>query len=72
MKRKTGKTLKERYGKDYFQKLGHKGGSAEYTGKKGFASVTPEQRREWGRIGGQKSKKGVQSAIKKDKDIIEA
>lgn len=55
--RKTGKTIKERYGEDYYKKLGAKGGGAEYKGKKGFASVTPEQRKEWGSRGGKISKR---------------
>jgi general stress protein YciG len=50
MKRKTGDTIKQRYGEDFFQKIGAKGGKVKVT--KGFGAATPEQRREWGRKGG--------------------
>ena len=53
----VGNVNKERYGEDFYQKIGAKGGAAPYEGKKGFSSMTPEQRREAGRRGGLKSRK---------------
>ena len=58
MKRKTGVTIKERHGEDFFQRIGSKGGKAKVT--KGFGIATPEQRREWGRKGGLVKQKRVQ------------
>ena len=58
MKRRTGVTIKERHGEDYYRIIGAKGGQARVT--KGFGSATPEQRREWGRQGGQAKSKRVQ------------
>ena len=58
MKRPTGDTIKTRYGQDYFQIIGAKGGKAKVT--KGFGTATPEQRREWGRKGGLVKQKRVQ------------
>lgn len=52
-------TNKARYGEDFYEKIGAKAhGSWVKNGKKpkGFSTVTPEQRREWGRKGGMKSK----------------
>jgi general stress protein YciG len=43
---------------DYFKKLGQKGGSAEYKGKKGFASLSEERRQEVSQLGG-RSKRNV-------------
>ena len=53
---KAAQTIKDRYGNDHFKKIGHLGGSAPYSGKRGFASMTPEQRIEAGRKGGQVSR----------------
>lgn len=64
--RKTGlkgaQTLAEQFVSDeayrqYRKDIGRKGGGAKYTGKRGFAAMTKEQRQEAGRKGG-KSKKG--------------
>ena len=49
---KTRKTIDERYGKDYWRKIGSKGGKA--TGMKGFA-LNPELARIAGKKGGTKS-----------------
>ena len=49
---KIRKTIEERYGKDYWRKIGSKGGKA--TGMKGFA-LNPELARKAGRKGGKKS-----------------
>jgi general stress protein YciG len=56
-KRTTGITNKLKYGEDYYIKIGKKGGSAKYEGKKGFAAATREQRQAWGRKGGLNKKK---------------
>ena len=47
---KVAKTIKERYGDDYFKIIGAKGGKK--TGIKGFAAMSPERRRELGKKGG--------------------
>ena len=52
---KVRKTIEERYGKDYWSRIGSKGGKA--CGKKGFA-LNPELAREAGRKGGKVSKRG--------------
>ena len=44
-------TTEEEY-RAWRKKIGAKGGSAPYKGKKGFAAMTPEQRAEAGRKGG--------------------
>lgn len=49
---KIRKTIEERYGKDYWRKIGSKGGKA--TGMKGFA-LNPELARTAGRKGGKKN-----------------
>ena len=49
--RKTAIVNKEKYGEDYYKKIGAMGGRAKVS-TKGFGSATPEQRREWGRKGG--------------------
>ena len=49
---KIRKTIEERYGKDYWRKIGSKGGKA--TGMKGFA-LNPELARIAGKKGGTKS-----------------
>jgi hypothetical protein len=53
---KAAQTIKERYGEGHYQKIGALGGKAAYTGKRGFASMTPEQRRAAGSKGGSKSR----------------
>lgn len=46
----------ERYGLDYYQRLGHKGGATPTTKPKGFAA--DRERASWaGRIGGTKSRR---------------
>lgn len=49
---KVRRTIEERYGKDYWRKIGSKGGKA--TGMKGFA-LNPELARMAGKKGGKKS-----------------
>jgi hypothetical protein len=48
---KISDTNKQKYGEDYYKKIGSRGGRAKVS-TKGFGSATPEQRREWGRKGG--------------------
>ncbi len=43
---------------EFFVKLGRLGGSAPYEGKKGFAALTPEQRRQASIKGGTISRRG--------------
>ena len=52
---KVRKTIEEKYGKDFWSKIGRKGGKAG--GMKGFA-LNPELAREAGRKGGKISKRG--------------
>lgn len=55
-------TNKERYGKDFYAKIGAKSNESwERNGRKprGFSAVSREQRAEWGRKGGSKSKRGT-------------
>lgn len=52
---KTVAVIKETYGEDFFKRIGSKGG--KWTGVKGFAAMTPEQRREAGRKGGTLSRR---------------
>lgn len=51
-----------KYGKDFYKVQGHLGGIVrnENTPRRGFGSATPEQRSNWGKIGGSlSSRKGV-------------
>lgn len=52
------KTMKQKYGDDYFVKLGAKGGSAYKTKPHGFMTMSPEKRSAAGRKGGVISKRG--------------
>ena len=52
---KVRKTIEEKYGRDFWKRIGSKGGKA--TGMKGFA-LNPELAREAGRKGGKISKRG--------------
>lgn len=59
----------ERYGADYYSRMGSIGGRA--TGMKGFAVMSPEKRREAGRKGGSRSSRagvanGEGKRIRKD------
>lgn len=54
MKRKTGETMKQKYGEDYYKKLGAKGGKSKVP--KGFG-VNKKLASEAGRKGGLKTKK---------------
>lgn len=56
--KKSMKRNQELYGKDFPKNIGRLGGSVKGT-KKGFAAISPEQRRELGRKGGIKSRKGA-------------
>jgi len=49
---KTARTIREKYGADYWQKIGRKGGQVKV--KKGFACAIPEQRKAWGAKGGRR------------------
>jgi general stress protein YciG len=53
---KASATNKERFGADFYSRIGADGGSAPYVGKKGFAA-DPELARLAGRKGGAKSKR---------------
>ncbi len=55
---KVRKTIEEKYGRDFWKRIGSKGGRA--TGMKGFA-LNPELAREAGRKGGKISKRGKAS-----------
>ncbi len=48
---------KERHGEDFYERIGSEGGKKKNP-KKGFGSMTPEQRAEWGRKGGTNSRRG--------------
>ena len=52
---KAVKTIKKRYGPDFFKQIGHTGGSASGTG--GFFN-NPDLARRAGALGGRKSKRG--------------
>lgn len=49
-------TNRKLYGDDFYSRIGKIGGKKGRTG--GFAAATPEERSEWGRKGGKKSKRG--------------
>lgn len=55
--RKAAATNKEKYGDDYYVKMGAKGGSVSGIAK-GWALQSPEKRREAGRRGGKLSRRG--------------
>jgi len=52
---KAAVTNKQKYGEDFYKKIGTLGGKKSRGG--GFAAATPEQVREWGRKGGRKSRR---------------
>lgn len=56
---KSVETNKRLYGDDFYKRQGAKGGlKGNKDGAiKGFAAATPEQRREWGSMGGKISKR---------------
>ena len=56
--RKATDVIREKYGVDFFAKIGAKGGSTKTKTPKGFAAMTPEKRAEAGRKGGSQSPKG--------------
>jgi general stress protein YciG len=47
---------KEKYGDDFYSRIGANGGSAPYKGKKGFAA-DPDRARSAGKLGGSISKR---------------
>lgn len=53
---RAAETNKKKYGKDFYAKLGSKGGKAKNPNK-GFGSMTPERRREVSRKGGRNGRK---------------
>ena len=59
---KAAKSNKERYGSDWYAKIGSIGGKNGHTG--GFASMPIEKVREAGRKGGKKSKRGKSKRAK--------
>lgn len=59
--RKSAKTNKEKYGSDFYAKIGRIGGHNGHTG--GFAS-NPELARRAGQKGGRKSKRGPSKKAK--------
>lgn len=58
--RKAAKTNKERYGDDWYAKIGKKGGE----NSDGGSFKDKELARKWGAVGGRKSRRG--KAVKKD------
>ena len=54
---KAAKTIKQQFGKEFYQNIGRKGGLKRGIAK-GFALMTPEKRAECGRIGGMISRRG--------------
>jgi hypothetical protein len=48
---------KTRYGKGFYAKIGAMGGKANRDKPRGFAAMTPEQRRACGKIGGTRSRR---------------
>jgi len=54
--RNTAKTMKSKYGDDYFAKIGSMGGKKKVK-TKGFGSMSPEKRSAAGRKGGKVSKR---------------
>lgn len=64
--KKAAATNKERYGDDWYSKIGRIGGQNGHTG--GFAAMSPEKRREAGRKGGHiSSRAGVKTGEGKTK-----
>lgn len=51
------KTMLEKYGEDYYSKIGKKGGATKTVTPKGFAALSPEKRREISVKGGKARKK---------------
>lgn len=74
---KASATNKEKYGADYYQWIGRKGGRASHAG--GFASekvgkdglTGPERAKKFGRIGGLISRKGTARKEYEPKDLLE-
>lgn len=60
--KKAMKTNKARYGENFPEMIGAAGGHASKG--TGFAMATPEQRSEWGRKGGLKSRKNKKKTFK--------
>ena len=56
--KKAAQRNKELYGEDFYRNIGKTGGSRK-NANKGFGSATPEQRSEWGKKGGTRSKRGA-------------
>lgn len=68
--KKCAETNKTRYGKDWYARIGAKGGRNGHTG--GFASMTPEQVRAAGRKGGLTSSKAPTLSLEeRRKEIAE-
>ena len=68
--KKCAETNKSRYGKDWYARIGAKGGRNGHTG--GFASMTPEQVRAAGRKGGLTSSKAPTLSLEeRRKEIAE-
>jgi general stress protein YciG len=58
---KTRQTNLAKYGLDYYQKLGAKGGKVKSDKPKGFAAMPKEKVSAAGKLGGQRSKRGRRS-----------
>lgn len=68
--KKCAETNKTKYGKDWYARIGAKGGRNGHTG--GFASMTPEQVRAAGRKGGLTSSKAPTLSLEeRRKEIAE-
>lgn len=53
---KAAKTNKDKYGQDFYSRIGKIGGSRKVP--KGFSMMTTEQRQAAGKVGGTRSKRG--------------
>lgn len=58
---KASVVIREKYGLDYWQKIGKEGGLKKV--KKGFAMMTPEKRREAGMKGGRMRHSGAKKRL---------
>lgn len=55
--KKAAETNKQRYGADWYAKIGEMGGKTLPSTPRGFAAMSPEKRSAAGKIGGRKSRR---------------